>query len=138
MFDTATNAESAFYRSFQDLDLPLMEQVWSEAPAIFCVHPGGGLLQGKPMVMQSWRDIFTGAKRPSMVHHVLQTVTHGELAIHLVEELIRPSGNPDSEPTRVLSTNIYRQDNDGWHMLSHHASLPLMPSAGKSTAGRLH
>ena len=39
-------ANAAFYRAFESLDVKRMEEVWLRAPYIKCVHPGWGLLVG--------------------------------------------------------------------------------------------
>ena len=133
-YSSAEEVEDAFYRAFQELDLPLMDQVWSDGDECACLHPGGDLLQGKASIMQSWTDIFDNTHRPSMVHRRLQTIQREDLSIHLVEELIRPGKDPKA--TRVVATNIFRREADGWRMLSHHASLPIIkPQASR---GRLH
>jgi ketosteroid isomerase-like protein len=137
-FNTAEEAETAFYRAFQELDATLMSQVWSDLPEACCLHPGGGLLLGKAAIMQSWTEIFAAAKRPSMVHRCLQTTTLGELSVHLVEELIRPGGDPQGKASRVIATNVYRRDLKGWRMLTHHSSLPLVAATAKERSGRLH
>lgn len=112
-----------------------MERVWSEGPESVCVHPGGDLLRGRPAVLQSWIEIFSSAERPSLRYRTLQTTLSGDIAVHLVEETIRPGNSPDIRSARVLATNIYRRADDGWRMTAHHSSLPVM---GSSHEGRLH
>jgi len=137
-FSDPEQAEAAFYRAFQELNPSLMERVWSEGPETVCVHPGGDLLRGKPAVLQSWAEIFASAERPSLLYRTLQTTGAGDIAIHLVEEMIRPGSNPDTAASRVLATNIYRHGGDGWRMTAHHASLPVMGSSRKERQGPLH
>ena len=137
-FNSAEEAEDAFYRAFQELDLELMDQVWSDLPETSCLHPGGGLLLGKPAVRQSWSEIFAAAERPSMVHRCLQVTTNGDLSVHQVEELIRHGGDPEDKASRVVSTNVYHRDRNGWHLLIHHASLPLVGATAKERGARLH
>ncbi len=137
-FNSAEETEGAFYRAFQELDLELMGQVWCDLPETCCLHPGGGLLLGKAAVLQSWSEIFAAAERPSMVHRCLQITTNGDLSVHQVEELIRPGGNPKGKASRVIATNVFRRDLNGWRMLTHHASLPLVGSKTNERSGRLH
>jgi len=137
-FATPEAVESAFYQAFQELDPALMDQVWDRNPDVFCVHPGGGLQQGRAAVLESWAAIFHKASRPSVLFRTLQVTGHGDLAVHLVEEVIRPSADPQKEPSRVLSTNVYRRSRGGWHLLSHHASLPLMSAPHAPHPGQLH
>ncbi len=135
-FSSPGDVENAFYRAFQELDLPLMGQVWSEDSDSVCLHPGGDLLQGKAAVMQSWSDIFGSTHRPSMVHRTIQITSNDDLSIHLVEELIRPSADPQGKATRIIATNIYRRSRGAWQMITHQASLPIMKA--RASTGRLH
>lgn len=124
-FLTPDVVEAAFYAAFQTLDIALMGAVWAEEPSPVCVHPGGDLLQGRSEVLSSWREVLTGAERPELHFRVIQRTATDGLAVHLVEELIRPSRSRE-EPNRILATNVYRQTAEGWRMTAHHASLPLM------------
>ncbi|EGV16882.1 YybH family protein [Thiocapsa marina] len=124
-FQTPDAVEASFYAAFQTLDIALMGAVWAEEPSPVCVHPGGDLLQGRGAVLQSWREVLTGAERPELHFRVIQRTATDGLAVHLVEELIRPSRSRE-EPNRILATNVYRQTAEGWRMTAHHASLPLM------------
>ena len=124
-FQTPAAVEAAFYAAFQTLDIALMGAVWAEEPSPVCVHPGGDLLQGRGEVLSSWREVMTGAERPELHFRVIQREATEGLAVHLVEELIRPSRSRE-EPNRILATNVYRHTAEGWRMTAHHASLPLM------------
>jgi ketosteroid isomerase-like protein len=136
-FSTPEAVEHAFYQAFQELDATLMGEVWSDLPETVCVHPGGDLLQGRATVLQSWAEIFASADRPSLVHRTLQVSGDGDLAVHLVEELIRPGRGAETRASRVLATNVYRRGRDGWRLLAHHASLPVMRTR-EAPPGRLH
>jgi hypothetical protein len=124
-FQTPEEVEAAFYAAFETLDIALMGAVWAEEPSPVCVHPGGDLLQGRSKVLRSWREVLTGAEPPDLHYRVIQRTATEGLAVHLVEELIRPSRSRE-EPNRILATNVYRQTAAGWRMTAHHASLPLM------------
>jgi len=137
-FNSAEEAESAFYHAFETLDLELMERVWGPTDEIACVHPGGDLLQGQVAVMQSWREIFTSAARPSITFRLVRAQEEGGTAVHLVEEMIRPGGPRDAKASRVLASNVYHQGPDGWHLRQHHASLPLMRRRGSPGGPKLH
>jgi ketosteroid isomerase-like protein len=137
-FTSAEEAESAFYEAFGTLDLALMERVWGADDAAVCVHPGGDLLQGQLAVMQSWREIFSSAARPRITFRVLRTQSEGGIAVHLVEEMIRPGGSPEAKASRVLASNVYRLEPNGWRLCQHHASLPLMRRRGSPEGPKLH
>jgi hypothetical protein len=123
-YETPTAAERAFYDAFVKRDLDAMRQVWSDAPTVACVHPGGGLLLGPDAIMQSWAEIFEGAIAPRIQVKALHVRADVEVAWHLVEEHIRSSDQ--ARAATVISTNVYQRDAGGWRMHLHHASLPLV------------
>ena len=127
-FATPEQAEAAFYRAFETQDLALMQRVWGAGTEVACLHPGGDLLLGAPAVLASWRQILQGARPPSVVFSRLQAQGDATTRVHLVEELISPSGGADDDSTRVLATNVYRREGEGWRLQLHHASLPMVPS----------
>ena len=122
---SAEAAESAFYAAFENRDLDAMQELWMSADNTVCVHPGGPLLQGAAEIMRSWSEILSNSAKPAITYRKVQRLRSGDLAIHTVEELIRPAKSNES-PTRVIATNIYQNTPNGWRMLAHHASLPLV------------
>jgi ketosteroid isomerase-like protein len=130
------HAEAAFYRAFAHCDLHGMTQVWEATPEASCIHPGGPLLQGSEAVLHSWEEIFSQARPPAIDYRVLQRLQDQRLVIHTVEESIRPSDGDDA-PTRLVATNIYLRGSDGWRMLAHHASLPML-GQHRAAAGPVH
>jgi hypothetical protein len=133
---TADDAEAAFYAAFATIDLAAMGAVWLDSPEILCVHPGGGLLRGPAEVMQSWAEILTGVTPPSIEIRLIQRLSANDQEIHVVEELIRAGGDAAAAPNRVIATNVYQRGPDGWRMLLHHASLPLMIKRREPESGR--
>lgn len=143
-FASAEAVEDAFYHAFAGTDLSGMARVWIGGAEARCIHPGGDLLTGATAVLDSWRQIFSGAAAPTVRHRLLHRSAAADLGIHLVEERIGPSGASDERLTRVLATNVYRRTPDGWRMVLHHATLPLVEESrerGRPQApdpGRLH
>jgi ketosteroid isomerase-like protein len=135
-FATADEAEAAFYAAFAAIDLAAMGAVWLDSAGVVCVHPGGGLLRGRAEVMQSWAEILTGVSPPSIEHRLIERLAAGDQEVHVVEESIRAGGDAQAAPNRVLATNVYRLGPDGWRMLVHHASLPLMVKRREPDSGR--
>jgi len=118
-------AEAAFYQAFELCDLHAMQRVWEAGDTSSCIHPGGPLLQGHEAVLQSWEQIFSQARPPQLSYRVLQRLQVDGLAVHTVEEAIRPGDGPEA-PTLLIATNLYRQGSDGWLMIAHHACLPML------------
>ena len=135
-FTSPEEAESAFYQAFEHLDSALMAEVWSGTSNSLCIHPGGELLRGRAEILRSWAAIFSNARPPSIVVRLLQRFERPGIAVHLVEELIRPKRNSSTEGTRVFATNIYLEQNAGWNMIEHHASIPIV--SHKESRSSLH
>lgn len=121
----ADSVEAAFYQAFERCDLTAMTQLWQDASDSTCIHPGGGLLQGAGEILESWGQIFSQAHPPGVAYRVLNRLCVEGLAVHTVEESVRP-GDAESEPTLLIATNIYRKTADGWRMITHHACLPMV------------
>lgn len=141
-FDSPEAAEAAFYGAFAATDLGAMAQVWVEGETAVCVHPGGGLLEGKDAVMQSWSEILTGAAPPRIEYRLISRIEAADLRVHLVEERIQAGADPAATPSLVIATNVYARHAEGWRLSVHHASLPLMPprsaKGAEGSARRLH
>ena len=135
---TPVEAEAAFYTSFLTLDADRLKSIWSESPDLFCIHPGGELLQGSVAVMKSWSDIFASSDPPKLEYRLLHSRHEEKVAIHLVEENIRPRGSGSDRSALVLSTNVYVLEGEGWKLFSHHASLPMMKRGGTAPDRKMH
>ncbi len=123
-FSDPASAEAAFYEAFRTLDLAQMARVWVDSAEASCIHPGGALLQGTDTILASWAEIFRESQPPRVTHRTIQISADGHLAVHTVEEDVRSGGG--GRQALILATNVYRRVDDGWHMLAHHASLPLV------------
>jgi ketosteroid isomerase-like protein len=136
-FDSPQATETAFYRAFAATDLGAMARIWLSGEEARCIHPGGDLLAGAVAILESWRQIFAGAAAATVQHRLLHRTTAPDLSIHLVEERIGPADATADRLTRVIATNVYRQTPDGWRILLHHATLPLVEERkGQGAAAR--
>lgn len=138
ILDTPAAAESAFYEAFRTLDANQMREVWAATADVFCVHPGGPLLTGRDAVLGSWMEIFASADPPHLEHRVLQRRESDGIAVHLVEERIRPSGSKSKSQALVFATNVYTLTDTGWRLLSHHASTPLVQREKPAVKRQIH
>lgn len=135
---TPEAAESAFYTAFAQLDGDRMREVWAASAAVFCVHPGGPLISGHEDVIASWLEIFASAAPPQMAHRLVNSYVQDGMAVHLVEERIRPSGEASQSAALVLATNVYRRTDAGWRLFSHHASTPMVRRGVRPSRPQVH
>jgi ketosteroid isomerase-like protein len=126
-------AESAFYRAFEQNDFAGMVSVWDGTDDVVCVHPMSSALLGARAVAEGWREIFAGEVAMRFGIEEIRISRLGSLAIHIVKEHIEvPGGGPVAPMT---ATNIYRETADGWRMILHHASPSPSVSPGGSGEG---
>jgi hypothetical protein len=121
------SVEAAFYAAFRELDEAGMLKVWSDSAEASCIHPGGPLLRGTQQIMQSWHEIFRDTSPPQVESRLIQASADQRLAVHTVEEHVSSANG--ARKAIILATNIYTYSQDGWRLLAHHASLPLVESS---------
>lgn len=125
IFLTSEDAEKAFYVAFQEEDLELMMSVWADDNDITCIHPGGTRLEGRINVKESWEQIFTHENGIKFEINQKRVMLENDIAIHHVIESIYMDGELQSE---IIATNVYRLNNNSWHMILHHSSPELRPA----------
>lgn len=119
---TAKATELTFYAAFADCDMDAMSAVWS-TENVLCIHPGAPPVTGREAILRSWSGILEAAGRPSIKVVLLSRLEHDGLAVHVVEEHITDPTDP-TRTLKVLATNVYRREGDGWRIVEHHASVP--------------
>lgn len=120
-FDSPDDVEIAFYDAVERADMDSMESVWAGARNAVCIHPAGEPLRGLKTILHSWEAIFRGGPDMRFRVEVLEKTLTEDIAVHLVAEYIRLSGEPDERPP-IYATNMYRRCEHGWQMVLHHAS----------------
>jgi len=134
-FDSPEAAEIAFYDAVERADLADMRRVWADIRNAVCIHPAGEPLKGPRAIMQSWEAIFRSGPEMHFRVQLLERTMTDDLAVHMVAEFIRLSGEPE-ERAPVFATNIYRCCQEGWRMVLHHASPT--PERRQSSRKPLH
>jgi ketosteroid isomerase-like protein len=121
MFETAEQAELAFYHAFEARDLEAMMEVWADDDSIVCIHPMGPRLSGRAAVRQSWEQIFSADNMLSFEVADSVETEDAELSVRCVLENIR-HGEAGAQRSLMLATNVYRWGETGWRLCVHHAS----------------
>ena len=135
--DAVLEANAAFYRAFESLSLPRMEDLWLRAAHIKCVHPGWGLLIGWGPVMESWERIFanTVAMRFTLSHVHVEVC--GDLAWVSLTENIDSATREGDVTSQVQATNIFQRQDGRWLLVLHHGS-PVYPPYVGANPERMH
>jgi uncharacterized protein (TIGR02246 family) len=129
-YATPQQAEFAFYQAFEQGDAAAMRAVWEDSDEVVCVHPMGAALRGAQSVFEAWREILSGEVRMRFTIEEIHVTHVGPIAIHIVKEHIAVPGDKPVAP--MMATNIYRESEDGWRMILHHASPSPGISLGQS------
>lgn len=115
-FATPQDAEDAFYDAIDERDAERLRSVWEESDEIACLLPMQPMLHGA-RVHEAFRHLIAGEVRIEIQVRHVRWIETGNLAIHVVEELVKVPGNPPQPP--VYALNIYREGDAGWHLLIH-------------------
>lgn len=122
-------ANAAFYRAFETLDVQEMEKVWLRASHIKCVHPGWPLLCGWGPIMTSWERIFANTFSMHFTPTNVRVEISGSLAwVVLIEEL-ESQGYDGPSRAQILATNLFEKRDGQWFIVHHHASPILAASS---------
>lgn len=116
-------ANEAFYRAFEQLDLSAMSSAWVHSPNALCVHPGWDLLRGWATIERSFQLIFESTTYVEFDIEPLSVRMDGHQAwIVCYENLLTATEGP-AERARILATNAFVYDRTStWRLIHHHAS----------------
>ncbi len=120
-YHTAEQAEKAFYAAFEARNIKIMRAVWSRSDDVLCVHPMGQPIIGWPDIERSWLTIFEGIGDARFSLSDLRVFDSDRVSVRYVHENIH-HGPGYTGLSTVYATNVYRLEDAGWQMVSHHAS----------------
>lgn len=137
-FNSADEAEAAFYAAFEAGDADAMMAVWADDDiGVECVHPMSTRLVSRDEVESSWRGIFSNGSSLKFEISEVRRMEAGELSVHIVHENIR-YGAASGQRSRVIATNVYRKTEHGWFMVLHHGSPGAISPEPAAPEGPLH
>ena len=124
-------ANTRFYKAFEEMDFSAMSMVWSKRPEDCCIHPGWEILIGWRQIRESWRVIFANTNFMRIELTELSTdlpsPTIGRVCC--IENLFTVIDNQTIH-SQVACTNLFQHGDDGWKLIHHQgspiASQPVM------------
>ena len=131
-FTTPQDAEDAYYDAIEEKDLEALMGVWEESAEAICLLPMMAPQQGKEAIRRLWEPLMQGEIGLDIQTRHLAWIETPDLAIHLIEELVKAPGQTETQP--VYATNIYRRGDRGWRLLMHQNS-PTPPPPGLQVPG---
>jgi len=131
------NANLAFYRAFESLEIKRMEAVWAKDSDIQCGHPGWRMLRGWGPIMESWRRIFENTPTMRFTLTDVKIEVRGAVAWVTLYENLKSSIEGQDYNAAVLATNIFQKTSEGWSMILHHGSS-VSQSADQDDSSTVH
>ncbi len=131
-------ANASFYAAFEMLDHDAMSRAWSDAAPISCIHPSGTLLEGRDVVLSSWREIF---RATTSIHFVLERVrafVAGDTAWIVLTETIDARHGEGQVRASAQATNVFVREKDGWKLVHHHAEPASAPASRRPRTSTLN
>jgi ketosteroid isomerase-like protein len=116
-------ANRAFYRAFADGDMAAMDALWARERPVACIHPGGPVLDGRAVIMDSWASILLGPDRPTVRPQKVRVFVLGDTAFITCYERVTDG--------LLAATNVYARERGSWKMVlrqSGPASTPTRES----------
>jgi ketosteroid isomerase-like protein len=132
---TPAEVEAAFYRALEQGDFSAMMSLWANEEPVACVHPAGPPVEGYRAVEESWRRVLGAGARLQFRIENLRPLVDGDLAVHLLDEVITVLDHERRRQVRVFTTNVYRRTRDGWRMVLHQAATARRQEAAKDEPG---
>jgi ketosteroid isomerase-like protein len=122
-------ANLAFYRAFESLEAPKMQEIWLQSAHVQCTHPGWRRLVGYAAVMDSWERIFENTFEMSFDLTGVEISIVGDLAWVVCTENITSRTYDGVSRSQVEATNLFERHGGQWRMVHHHGS-PVVSGPG--------
>ena len=120
--DSVRGTNQRFYEALSTQNLLGMEQLWSHARYVRCVHPGWKMLEGWDAIRDSWRTIFKQSLCMTAEPQDPQVTILGPTAIVTCRERINSFTLEGSSVASAQATNIFEKRDGRWLMILHHSS----------------
>ena len=123
-------ANEAFYSAFSERDMTAMDALWSRTARVACVHPGWRALEGRALILQSFRRILEGPSPPDIRASGPSAFLYGETAFVICTE--------ELDGGSLVATNTFVREGEDWKMVHHHAGPGQGLAVPDPSDGHLH
>ena len=120
-----TQANAAFYATFESLDPDEMDAVWAHEEPVYCVHPGWPWITGRDEVLASWSRIFDNAGVMQFTIAGVEVHIEGGTAWVVCQEWLTSVQSGRVIEVLVQTTNLFRKEDGRW-LIAHHHGSPVM------------
>lgn len=115
-------ANASFYESLEKFDLVGMKSLWYRGDGVRCIHPGWEAINGYEAIIDSWDQVFKNTGWMRVTPTEVSTWRLGELGLVYCAENITAKHDDEVGVAVTMATNVFRQTEEGWRMVLHHAS----------------
>jgi ketosteroid isomerase-like protein len=127
--DEVTAVNTEFYAAIEAGDVERIQQLWDDNDDVVCVHPGWPAVRGRSRVLRSWAVIMANTAYIQFFLTEAEIAVTGDVArVSCEHSLLTRVSDTDAglgETARVVATNVFRRQPDGWRLWSHHGSPVL-------------
>jgi ketosteroid isomerase-like protein len=115
-------ANEAFYRAVESLDIREMDPLWAKGEQVHCIHPGWSARSGWRQVRDSWVMIFNHTRVIRFAIDNVQVYLSGPFAWVVCIENIESDDGERWVESQVQATNLFENRDGRWLMVHHHGS----------------
>lgn len=120
---TPLAALNAFYRAFNQRDLPAMERNWWNDPGASMSNPLGGIARGWSAIREVYTRIFEGKARVVVEFHDYTLHEAGDM-FYVVGRERGTLVNGDTQLLLAIRTSrLFRRVDGAWKQVHHHGSF---------------
>lgn len=121
--DSSLAALNAFYRAFNQRDLPAMERNWWNDPGASMSNPLGGIARGWPAIRDIYTRIFDGNARVAVEFYDYTLHETGDM-FYVVGRERGTLINGDTQLLLAIRTSrLFRRIDGAWKQVHHHGSF---------------
>lgn len=121
--DSKINAVIEFYRAFNEADIQLMQDNWSNFDTASMSNPLGGVKRGWDEVKSVYNNIFNGPAKVYVEYYDFQITSSDQMFVIVGRE----RGNFEVEDTliqlKIRTSRVFQLINGQWKQVHHHGSI---------------
>ncbi|HTY57599.1 MAG TPA: nuclear transport factor 2 family protein, partial [Bacteroidota bacterium] len=117
--DALLHQNARFYEAFERSSIEMMEEIWSDAAPVRCIHPGWNIVDGRQAVLESWQRIFEGDVQMKVTLRNVRAEVHGNIGIVVLQEEVLYKSGKLANTGSVMATNIFEHDGKDWKLIHH-------------------
>ncbi len=112
-----------FYKAFNQRDLALMAENWSQCEAVSMSNPLGDVRRGWPAIRAVYERIFHGPARVYVEFHDYSLHLGGDMFCAVGRERGYVELGTERIDLAIRTSRLYRKESGTWKQVHHHGSI---------------